>query len=136
MPAEQSDTIVGAQVELTGSLKNSGPIHIFGKVTGDIQSDNLIVIGETAVIKGPIVAKQVDVSGKVVGSITASEMVELQAKSVVKGDIITTRLSVKPGSTFNGKCAMSTGVADQHENIENQEEIGQTERRKPRLEIE
>ena len=55
MAAEQADTIVGAQVELKGSLRNSGPIHIYGKVIGDITSDSLVVIGESAMVQGPIV---------------------------------------------------------------------------------
>lgn len=131
MAAEQSDTIVGANVELTGSLRNTGPIHIFGKVTGDITSDGLIVVGESAIINGPVSGRQVDVSGKVVGSIMASEQVELQPKSVVKGDITTAKLSIKPGATFNGKSKMNIGSSQVDE-----EEYMISDKRKPRLEIE
>ena len=106
MPAEQTDTIAGANVELKGSLRNRGPIHIHGAVTGDISSDGLVVIGETAVITGPITARQVDVYGQVHGSINAEEQIELQPKSLVQGDLTTSRLSIKPGATFIGKSQM------------------------------
>ena len=124
---EQTDTIVGANVELKGSLKNQGAIHIHGRVTGDIVSDGLVVIGETAVISGPVTAKRVDVSGQVHGSINAEEQIEPQPKSVVRGDLTTARLSIKPGAIFVGQSNMAGG---EHMPLEH------TEKKKPRAEIE
>jgi len=126
MPAEPTDTIVGVNVELKGSLKNRGPIHIHGTVIGDVSSDSLVVIGETAVVTGPITARQVDVQGQVNGSITAEEQIELQPKCVVKGDLITGRLSIKPGAIFIGKSQMPGP----------DEELPAGEKKKPRVEIE
>lgn len=134
MPAEQSDTIVGANVELQGSLRNRGPIHIHGKVTGDISSDSLIVIGETAVVLGPINARQVDVAGKVEGAINAEEQIELQPKSFVKGDLTCSRLSIKPGATFVGKSNMQEPHAGHGGSAAAGEEV--VEKKRPRLEIE
>lgn len=128
MAAEQVDTIVGAQVEIKGSLHNAGSIHIHGTVTGDIVSGSAVIVGETAVINGPITAKQVDIAGRVHGSITAEEHIELQPKSVVQGDLITNRLSIKPGAFFAGKSQMQlpTDAANPEP----------SEKKKPRLEIE
>ena len=131
MPGDQPDTIIGVNVELKGSLHNHGSIHIHGKVVGDIFSDSIVIIGETAVVTGPIVAKQVDVSGQVHGSISAETQIELQAKSLVKGDLTTNRLSIKPGATFIGKSQMNMseeGAAPQ--------DGESAEKKKPRLEIE
>ena len=125
MAAEQVDTIVGAQVELKGSLHNQGAIHIHGHITGDVVSSGLVVVGETAVITGPITAKQVDISGQVFGSVTAEDQIELQPKSLVKGDLFTNRLSIKIGATFIGKCQMSDPEGGPH-----------SDKKKPRLEIE
>ncbi|HSI20172.1 MAG TPA: polymer-forming cytoskeletal protein [Verrucomicrobiae bacterium] len=126
MAAEQADTIVGAQVELKGSLKNHGSIHIHGFVTGDIHSDAAVIIGETAVVTGPVSAKVVEVGGQVHGSITAEEHIELHPKSLVKGDLTTKRLSIKAGATFIGKSSMPTPHGDNDE----------IEKKKPRLEVE
>lgn len=134
MPGEQTDTIVGANVELKGSLKNQGPIHIHGKVIGDVFSDSLVVIGETAVIQGPITAKQVDVAGQVFGSINAEEQLELQPKSLVKGDIITGRLSIKAGAIFIGKSQMeSAEVSSVLE--ESEDSFSAPDKKRPRLEV-
>jgi cytoskeletal protein CcmA (bactofilin family) len=124
MATEQADTIVGAHVELKGSLKNSGSIHIHGTVHGDVQSEATVVVGETATVVGPITAKFVEVSGQVHGSITAEEGIELQPKSVLKGDLTTKRLSVKPGATFVGKSTMPAAS------------LGDSEKKQPRLEVE
>lgn len=126
MAVEQADTIVGAHVELKGSLRNQGSIHIHGSVTGDVHSDAAVIIGETAVVTGPITAKIVDISGQVHGSVTADEHIELQPKSLVKGDLNTKRLSIKPGATFIGKSTMPSGR--DHEGAE--------EKKQPRLEVE
>jgi cytoskeletal protein CcmA (bactofilin family) len=130
MAAEQVDTIVGAQVELKGSLHNQGSIHIHGKVTGDIVSNATVVVGETAVVNGPITAKQVDISGQVHGSVTAEEQIELQPKSLVKGDLVTNRLSIKPGAVFIGTSQMNAGT------VEHDEPIPAHDKKRPRVEVE
>ena len=125
MPNEQIDTVVGANVELTGSLRNAGPIQIHGTIKGDVTSDSIIIIGEGAVITGPVKAKQVDISGQVIGSVSAEELIELQPKSFVQGDIACARLSIKPGAVFVGKSQMTAPV-----------EISSADKKKPHLEIE
>ena len=133
MAADQIDTIVGTQVEIKGSLRNQGSIQIHGTVTGDVFSEAMVIVSETAIVNGPIVAKQVEVSGQVHGPITADEQIELQPKSLVKGDLTTRRLSIKPGALFIGKSNMkSDGVQDSHLSMS---EDG-TEKKKPRLELE
>lgn len=145
-----ADTIIGAGVELKGSLHNHGPIHIHGHVNGEITCENQVVIGESAVITGPITAKQVDVSGQVHGNIVAENLIELQPKSLVRGDLKTTRLSIKPGATFIGRSQMAgdeealvlaqpeAPLHNQYEHsFEEPEEkpLPHSEKRRPRLEV-
>ena len=137
MPTEQNDTIIGANVELTGSLRNRGPIHIHGIVKGDIRSESTVIIGETAIVTGPIFAKQVEVSGQVHGSIQAEELIELTPKSVVKGDLTCSLLSIKPGAIFVGKANMATPTEMTSEDEPLPEEkLDPSLKKKPRLEIE
>ena len=67
------DTIIGINVTLKGNLKNKGSVQINGNVEGEIKSDENVNIGETATIKGPVVAKTIEVSGEVKGLIEATE---------------------------------------------------------------
>jgi cytoskeletal protein CcmA (bactofilin family) len=118
------DTIIGAHVELTGSLRNTGSIHVHGTVTGDIHSEETVIIGPSAIVTGPVHAKIVDVSGKVHGAIHATQHIELQSTSRIEGDLVTSTLSIKTGATFIGTSTMHRGDA-QPDNKKN----------KPRLEI-
>jgi cytoskeletal protein CcmA (bactofilin family) len=132
MPPEQADTVIGANVEIKGSLHNHGPIQIHGKVIGDIVSDSLVVIGESAIITGPISARQVEVSGQVHGTITAEEQIELHPKSLVKGDLATNRLSIKPGAVFIGKSQMrAVELAEDETNTDLN-----AAKKRPRMEVE
>ncbi len=131
MPTEQTDTVIGSNVELKGSLRNHGAIHIHGTIMGDVHSDGLVVVGETAIISGPITAKQVDVSGQVNGSISAEEQIELQPKSLVRGDLTCNRLSIKPGAVFVGKSQMHVP-----EGNEVPSDPSTHEKKKPRMEVE
>jgi len=130
MPQEQTDTIIGAQVELKGSLQNHGAIQVFGTVIGEIFSDSHVIIGEGAVVEGPITAKQIEIAGHVHGTITAEVQIELLPKSVVRGDLITSRLSVRPGAVFIG----SSKMVDEHQK-EFATELPPGEKKRPRLEV-
>ncbi|MBU6389191.1 polymer-forming cytoskeletal protein [Patescibacteria group bacterium] len=130
MAADQADTVIGAQVELKGSLHNHGPIQIHGKVIGDVASDELVVVGETAVITGPVVARQVIVYGQVHGPVTAEQLIEMNPKSLVKGDLTTNQLSIKPGAVFVGKCQMNSAPVEAAAAEE------PASKRKPHLEVE
>lgn len=132
MATDQADTIIGANVELTGSLKNRGSIAIHGQIKGDVFSEATVLVGEGAHISGPISAKHIEVAGKVTGSLHAETSIDLLPKSVVKGDIETKQLSIKPGAIFAGTSKMTTVEDTQTE--ETDAEVAP--RRKPRLEIE
>jgi cytoskeletal protein CcmA (bactofilin family) len=128
-----ADTIIGANVELKGSIHNHGSIHVHGRVTGDVTSDSQVVIGEGAIVTGPITAKQVSVSGQVQGAITAEHLIELEPKSYVKGDLTTTRLSIKPGAVFVGQSMMAAEESPEPSQYE--APMPASEKKRPRLEV-
>lgn len=106
MKQQEVGTIVGSSVHLTGSIKDSSDIVIFGSVDGEISSDQKIVIEEPAKVKGPVNGKEVIVSGTVTGTITAKERLELSPTGTIKGNIETQNLLIHSGATFIGKCSM------------------------------
>ena len=103
---EGQGTIVGTSVKLTGAIKDSNDIMVFGQVDGEVSSESNIFIGETAFVKGPISANQVSISGKIHGSIEAREKIEIEPTGFINGSISTKELIMKSGATFIGKCAM------------------------------
>ncbi len=95
--------VLNADIEIKGSLKFSGELHLDGKVEGEIQTEGMLNVGETAVINGNVTAGNVSVRGKIHGNIVAKEKVDLKAKAELFGDLRASRLAVEEGVTFVGK---------------------------------
>ena len=102
------DTIIGINVVLKGNLKNKGSIQINGTVEGEIRSDENINVGETAKIKGPVIAKTIEISGEVKGLVEAFEKLEVNPTGKITGDINAKNLIIKQGALFVGKSSMPT----------------------------
>lgn len=103
---DQVGTIVGSSVHLTGQIKDASDINIFGSVEGEVNSDERVVIEESANVKGPVTAKEIIVSGFINGTVTAKERLELNVSGTIKGNIDTKELLIHSGATFVGKCIM------------------------------
>jgi len=101
------DTIIGVNVTLKGNLFNKGSIQVNGSVEGEVKSDENILIGESAVIKGPVIAKKIEISGEVKGLVEANEKLEIQPTGKVYGDVNAKTLIIREGAVFVGKSIMS-----------------------------
>lgn len=103
---QEVGTIVGSSVHLTGSIKDSSDIVIFGSVDGEVSSEQKIVIEESARVKGPITGREIMISGVVSGTVVAKERLEISPTGSVKGNIDTKDLLIHSGASFVGKCNM------------------------------
>lgn len=102
-------TIVGANVKLVGTLYDANEITIHGKVEGEVKSDKIVVVSETAYVKGPITAETVQIAGQVNGSITATSKMEILPTGKIYGSITTKDLNIRSGAIFIGKSNMPDG---------------------------
>ena len=100
------ETIIGADVVLTGNLKSSGNVQINGRVKGKITTDADILIGETAQIDGSIKCRTAVINGQIQGNIETAEDLEIAPTGKIFGDVITQNLIIKKGSIFIGKSTM------------------------------
>ena len=94
---------LASDVEIKGNLKFSGELTFDGKIDGEIQTDGVLNLGDSAVVNGNINAQTVVVRGKVNGNIVAKEKIEIKTKAELFGDIRASKLSVEEGVTFVGK---------------------------------
>ncbi|MEJ2105551.1 MAG: polymer-forming cytoskeletal protein [Ignavibacteriaceae bacterium] len=99
-------TIISNGVKIEGKVTSSVGIRFEGEIQGDISSEDSIVVGEKAIVKGKINAVSILVGGKISGTINAKEKLTLSAKGNIEGDIFTKILVVEEGGTFNGKSKM------------------------------
>ena len=103
--AEKLKSFLGAGSEFQGELTAEGILRMDGTVTGKVQADQ-VILSETAVMKGNIVAKRIIVGGKVEGILRAHDLVEITPKGKVKGEIFTNKLLLMEGGEFNGRVEM------------------------------
>jgi cytoskeletal protein CcmA (bactofilin family) len=106
-------SIVARDLTVTGDLEAAGVIRIEGRVLGNVQAGDQVLLSEGAVIEGNVAAREAVIGGRVHGSISASERIELQADAVVEGDLITPRLLIQEGGRVNGGVRMETVTASE-----------------------
>ena len=95
--------VLTSEVELKGNLKFTGELLFEGKLDGEIQTDGVLTLGDSAVINGNINAQSVVVRGKVTGNINAKEKIEIKSKAELFGDIRATKLIIEEGVAYVGK---------------------------------
>ena len=95
--------VLGSDVEIKGNLKFSGELSFEGKLDGEIQTEGILNLGDSAVINGNINAQSVVVRGKVTGNINAKEKIEIKTKAELFGDIRASKLVIEEGVTYVGK---------------------------------
>ena len=93
-------SIISADLKIVGDLTSTGEIQVDGEITGDIRS-KVLLVGETAVVKGEIRAETVRVHGHVDGQIHAT-FVNLAKTAHVIGDIWHENLSIQEGAFLEG----------------------------------
>lgn len=98
--AKPPASVLSSDLTVVGNLKTSGDIQIEGTVEGDIRA-HLLTVGETAMIKGEVIADDVVVNGRVVGRVRGLK-VRLTSTARVEGDIIHKTIAIESGAHFEG----------------------------------
>lgn len=93
-------SILSPDLTITGNLKTTGDIQIEGTVEGDIRA-HVLTVGESATVKGEVIADDVVVNGRVVGRVRGLK-VRLTSSARVEGDIIHKTIAIESGAHFEG----------------------------------
>lgn len=91
---------------IKGTLHFEDTFRIDGKVTGNVESDGHLIVGEKGEVDGEIDVRRVSVSGTVRGHLKARERVELTSLGRVYADITAPILTMEEGAIFEGRCVM------------------------------
>lgn len=110
-PSVQAHLGKGSRVE--GKLSFEGSVRIDGQVDGEIQAQEAVIIGESAVLQAQITAGTVILNGKLTGDVVARKRVELRAPARLLGNITTPCLVIHEGVVFEGRCSMGGTTASE-----------------------
>jgi cytoskeletal protein CcmA (bactofilin family) len=105
-------TLLGRGASFEGKLTFEGTVRIDGKFKGEVFSDDVLVIGEGAIVEAEIdVGEIIFLGGTVIGNVKAKRSIEIHAPGRVKGDLHTPSLQIDKGVVFEGRCFMENLAA-------------------------
>ena len=108
---QEVTTLLGRGSEFEGKLSFEGTVRIDGKLTGEIFSDDVLIVGEGAEVRAEINVGSIIIEGNVQGNITAKRSVELHTPGKVRGNITTPSLYIEKGVIFDGNCQMESSAS-------------------------
>jgi cytoskeletal protein CcmA (bactofilin family) len=98
--AKPAASVLSSDLTITGNLKTTGDIQVEGTIEGDIRA-HLLTVGESATVRGEVIADDVVVNGRVIGRVRGLK-VRLTSTARVEGDIIHKTIAIESGAHFEG----------------------------------
>ncbi len=98
----QISSILSPEVEITGDVKVSGSILIYGKILGKLESQGTVRTAKGSYVKGNIIAKDAQISGKVDGDLIVNDKVTLGNSAYLTGNLNAKVLVIEEGAQFDG----------------------------------
>lgn len=106
------NALLGRGTEFTGKLTFEGKVRIDGKFSGEIFTDDVLIIGEGADVRAEIEVSTLIIKGGVVtGNVRARDMVEIHSPGKLYGNITSPALFIDKGVVFEGNCKMTDTAA-------------------------
>lgn len=102
----QTHTILGPEAAFDGRLTFQGAVRIDGKFSGEIVTEDVLVVGESAEVTAIVNVGSLILNGLIRGNVRAKKAVELHAPARLYGDIETPQLVIHSGVIFEGHCKM------------------------------
>ena len=99
--------LLGQGAEFEGKLVFQGRVRIDGKFTGEISSDDVLILGPSAQVHAKVsVGTLIVRGGNLTGDVRARRLVEIYAPARVHGTIEAPQMFLDKGASFDGSCVM------------------------------
>lgn len=101
------NTVIGKGSIIEGLLTVQNSLRVDGRVQGQVQASDSLVVGKDGEIEGEIKARNAIIGGRVKNRILATGKVVLETHAIVHGEIKTSKIVIDEGAVFDGNCAMN-----------------------------
>jgi cytoskeletal protein CcmA (bactofilin family) len=100
--------------EIKGEIRFRDILRVDGKISGKIESEGELVVGETGEIDAEVHVGTLSVSGKVAGTMKVRDKVEIHSKGRISGELTVEKpnLIIHEGAVFEGDVNMSAARKD------------------------
>ncbi len=93
-----------------GNLKSAQNIRVDGFVTGDLISEEKIIIGNHGEIGGNLIGSDISIDGYVNGDVLAYGVLSIGAKAQVHGKIYARQIGIENGAELTGQIMVGENV--------------------------
>jgi len=104
--SENVSAIIQAGCDFKGKLAFEGLVRLGGNFEGEIFTNDILIVEDSAFVKGDIIADVVVISGKVVGDVNAKNRIEIFRPAMIKGNLSAPSISMEEGVVFEGTTRM------------------------------
>jgi len=100
--------------EIKGEIRFRDVLRVDGKISGKIESEGELVVGESGEIDAEVQVGTLSVSGKVAGTMKVRDKVEIHSKGRISGDLTVDKpnLIIHEGAVFEGDVNMNAARKD------------------------
>ena len=108
-PREAKESIIAADITITGKIDGTGHVRIAGRFEGDVHIQGDLTLDAGAKLTGGVRANAVNLGGEIEGNIESAQSVELLSTGVLNGDLKAGTLTVASGSRMRGRVEFGWG---------------------------
>jgi cytoskeletal protein CcmA (bactofilin family) len=108
---------LGKDTAFEGKLSFSGTVRIDGRFKGEIFTEGVLVIGDSAVMESEAHVSRIIISGEIHGNIFAEEKIEILKPARVFGNIQAPVVVIEEGVVFEGNCRMQRNKKDEDKKL-------------------
>lgn len=95
-----------------GNLSGIGKITINCYFSGNISTNDLVIVEEAAGILGNIEAQSIIIKGNIKGDVEVVESAQIRTGGVLNGNITCATLEIAVGAAFSGQCNMTSSTKE------------------------
>lgn len=108
VPDIELTALLGRGTRFEGKLHFEGRVRIDGAFRGEINSEGVLIIGESAQIQADIAVSTLIVKGGTLnGNVRARQSIELHVPAQVTGQLHAPEIFMDKGVQFSGECTIA-----------------------------
>lgn len=100
-------SVIGSDMAVEGNIHAKEAVRVEGKVTGDVETEGVLIISAGGAVKGNVKGSSIIIGGSVEGDLTSGGRTEVASTGKVIGNIRTKSLIVDENAVFQGQCIMN-----------------------------
>jgi cytoskeletal protein CcmA (bactofilin family) len=101
--ATTSNTYIDRGCHLSGKLRFSETVQIDGRIEGEIEGQETVIIGESGSIHASVTCESIVIFGEVEGDVEAKRMITLHKSARVIAQMQTAGIVIEEGAKFKGQ---------------------------------